>query len=157
MFDPMSEIHKRVTINPDTQCWEWNKSLTSAGYGQFSKEGRYWTAHRYSYIHTNGELQTGEIVRHLCHSTKCCNPKHLLKGTHKDNWQDSKTNHINAQKILRKQWIVGGMVYATFREAVKCSGISGSSLNKFTDKETRVFDIEAYRKACAVAGWVPKV
>lgn len=33
----MDFIKNNVTIDEVTGCWNWNKSVTSAGYGQFKK------------------------------------------------------------------------------------------------------------------------
>lgn len=85
------------------------------------------------------------------------NPEHLKKGTQKDNWYDSEDVHRAAQKKKRLEWLVDGVSYPTFRKAVKGSGISSNSLNKYTDKVTRVFDVQAYREACKVAKWTPKI
>ena len=93
----------------------------------------------------------------LCHNPKCSNPEHLTKGTHADNWNDSKEIHIATSKERRKKWIIENNVYSTFREAVKHSGISANSINKFTDKTTRIFNIVKYREACKIAGWEPKI
>lgn len=157
MFDPMSEIYQRVEKDSDSGCWVWKKSCNSAGYGQFTKNKKYWLAHRYSYAHTYGNLSDNDIVRHMCHNPKCSNPEHLAKGKHLDNWKDSEDVHKAAAKKLRKQWIIGSNTYSTFREAVEGSGISANSVNKYTDKSTRIFNIKKYREACIVAGWKPKI
>lgn len=34
----MDFIKNNVTIDKDTGCWNWNKSVTSAGYGQFKRD-----------------------------------------------------------------------------------------------------------------------
>lgn len=96
-------------------------------------------------------------MRHMCHNPKCSNPEHLAKGKHLDNWKDSEDVHKAAAKKLRKQWIIGSNTYSTFREAVEGSGISANSVNKYTDKSTRIFNIKKYREACIVAGWKPKI
>lgn len=157
MYDPMSEIHKRVKVDPVTGCWNWTKSCNSAGYGQFTKDKKYWLAHRYSYINSVEPVDANTVVRHLCHNTRCSNPKHLVKGTHKDNWYDSSENHKEGSKKIRKVWEIGGIFYQTIRDASKNTGIAQSSILKFTDPVTRVFDVESYREGCKIAGWEPKL
>lgn len=145
------------TVVDDNGCWIWTKSTNSSGYGQLTKNKKYWTSHRYAFACNNGAIPDGLIVRHKCHNKKCCNPEHLELGTDKENYYDSMDVHINASKRLRKVWIVGEKEYNTFREAVEDTGISANSLSKFTDKNTRIFDIDRYRESCAIAGWIPKI
>lgn len=136
-------------------CWIWKKSKTSAGYGQLTEKGKYWTTHRYVYTLVNGDIPDDLVVRHVCHNPACCNPEHLLIGTHKQNYNDSVDNHNAAQAKRRKKWEVNGVEYNTCREAVKLTSLTMHSLLKFT--ENCVFNIEKYRNACKVAGWKPKI
>jgi len=92
-------ILDRTAVDPDTGCWEWTKSrYTTTGYGQLG----YWphTAHRLAYILWYGIL-TEKVVRHLCHNPGCCNPEHLVEGSHKDNYDDSKSTH-HAANIAKR-------------------------------------------------------
>lgn len=42
------------------------------------------------------ELKETEVIRHQCHNPKCINPNHLMKGTQKQNIQDSvKVNRMS--------------------------------------------------------------
>lgn len=136
-------------------CWVWQRSTNSAGYGQLSEFKKYWLAHRYSYICFNGDLKKTEVVRHMCHNPRCCNPEHLKKGTHMDNYHDSRDEHIKAATKRRGAWIVAGVAYSTVREASICTGITMSALCKHT--KNGLFDIEQYRYNCYNAGKIPKV
>lgn len=91
-------IEQRVTISKEG-CWEWRGSLSGSGYGQVS--GWPYTAHGVAYRVFNGVVSEGEVVRHLCHNKKCCNPDHLKVGTHQDNWKDSETTHLKAASNRR--------------------------------------------------------
>jgi hypothetical protein len=67
-------------------CWEWQGYRDTAGYGQVRVNGKLHKAHRWAY-----ELFYGfspEVVRHRCDNPPCCNPEHLLGGTHADNVAD---------------------------------------------------------------------
>lgn len=74
-----------------TPCKESNHTHKS-GYGtmQATIDGKtkYFTKHRIAYWEEHGEYP--ELVRHLCHNPKCCNPKHLAKGNHRDNALDNR-------------------------------------------------------------------
>jgi hypothetical protein len=72
---------------PVDGCWEWRGNRNAAGYGLlFSPAGS--SAHRYSYERFIGPIPDGLHVRHTCDNPPCCNPAHLLVGTHQDNVDD---------------------------------------------------------------------
>lgn len=151
----MQKIKRNTLEDPSTGCWVWQKSVTSAGYGQFTLKGKYWTAHRYAYTETYGDIPKGYVIRHTCHNTNCCNPSHLIAGTHKDNYADSLDTHSQADSKRRKTWNVQGKHYNTCRDVVKALGISMSAVIKHT--VNGVFDVDGYRLACKKANSAPKL
>lgn len=81
---------------PD-ECWPWVGPVLTvdgakSGYGVFvmSEGGKRvcTTAHKRAFLLGGGVLPEGHIVRHSCDNPPCCNPAHLLSGTHKDNHDD---------------------------------------------------------------------
>lgn len=75
-------------IDPYMLCWEWQKSKDRYGYGRIKYEGKMTGVHRVVYQLFNGPIPDDLQIRHLCHNRACCNPKHLLLGTHQDNMND---------------------------------------------------------------------
>jgi hypothetical protein len=77
---------------PD-ECWEWLASTIKkrGGYGQFGiqRDGRNINvyAHRFAYELTHGTIPVG-LLRHSCDNPPCCNPAHLIPGSHADNTDD---------------------------------------------------------------------
>jgi hypothetical protein len=70
-------------------CWPWRGSTIGMGYGMFSVKKRRELAHRWAWMVANGqEIPDGLMVRHTCDNPPCCNPSHLLLGTHTDNMHD---------------------------------------------------------------------
>lgn len=80
---------EKVKIGEPDECWPWQASVDSAGYGNFSFEGRTWKAHRLAFTLKNGEIPAGHDLMHSCDNRACCNWKnHLKPGTHKENMAD---------------------------------------------------------------------
>lgn len=74
----------RVNVGGENDCWEWEVSKrTKRGYGWFSIKGKVCKAHRIMYFLHNGYLPN--LIVHDCENPACCNPKHLLEGTQKQN------------------------------------------------------------------------
>lgn len=75
----------RVTIGHDFECWPWRGQMGPKGYGRFRGE----RAHRVAYGLIKGEIPPDLLIRHSCDNPTCCNPSHLLVGTHQDNSNDA--------------------------------------------------------------------
>lgn len=72
------------------QCIEHTQK-SSSGYGRSTYKCKPTTLHRIVYVkHNNLSLEDidGEVVRHTCDNPRCINPKHLVRGTQKDNMRD---------------------------------------------------------------------
>lgn len=74
----------------DNACWPWIACKLPSGYGRFrigGRDGFITTAHRIAYKLAKGD-PGGLFVLHRCDNPSCCNPNHLLLGSHKDNMAD---------------------------------------------------------------------
>lgn len=78
----------RVDRAKEDECWEWQGSLDSSGYGNLSESGKQGAAHRQAW-----ELEHGnpgdDWVLHTCDNKKCVNPNHLYLGDHTQNMADA--------------------------------------------------------------------
>ena len=92
----IARFWSRVRVGFPFECWTWEAARNAKGYGRSSRLGM---AHRMAYILVNGPLNDNEIVRHRCDNPSCCNPRHLIKGSQKDNMQDC----VSRGRIARGQ------------------------------------------------------
>jgi len=71
-------------------CWNWTGATTRGGYGHFrvmTPSG--WSMCRsHVYIARVVLRDAGETIRHTCDNVLCCNPAHLLAGSHQQNADD---------------------------------------------------------------------
>lgn len=82
---------RKVARAAPDECWEWQGSRKPANYGSIwggAKIGKVLLAHRVSYEIHNGPLPDGAVIMHTCDNPPCCNPAHLVLGTHKVNAED---------------------------------------------------------------------
>jgi len=76
-----------VTKLSDSECWEWQGSRSSKGYGKLPY-GSEQQAHRVSYIIFKGEIPDKMMVLHHCDNPSCVNPSHLYLGDNQQNMID---------------------------------------------------------------------
>jgi hypothetical protein len=93
-FPHHTPAHERILANiikdKRTSCWVWPGSGTH-GHGTIMGDDKKQTfVHRVMYEHANRrKLKLNEVVRHTCDNGFCCNPRHLIVGTQKENTIDT--------------------------------------------------------------------
>jgi len=87
-----------VQVGGPSQCWPWKKRTVPFGHGEVKIDGKAMMAHRVAYELAFGGVPDGMLVRHSCDTPSCCNPKHLLTGTHYDNARD---------RVIRQRGAIG--------------------------------------------------
>lgn len=82
----------KVLMGAPDECWPFEGALNADGYGVFRVD-RNGTglvyAHRLAYALTFGPIPDGLEILHKCtirpRLRRCCNPAHLVPGTHQQN------------------------------------------------------------------------
>jgi hypothetical protein len=101
-----------IDIKSDDECWPWLRKLNKWGYGRYRVGNFNAMAHRYAYQLKTGKNIDGYVAMHICDNPACCNPKHLVIGTHADNQADKyKKNRQakgeeNGQSLLTESQVV---------------------------------------------------
>ena len=84
-------LWKYIAVRDPHECWLWQGYQDPSGQGQiksYGRQGQSYKAHRVAYTVAYGPIPEGLIVRHRCDTSACCNPNHLVLGTHADNVRD---------------------------------------------------------------------
>ncbi|CAM8750716.1 HNH endonuclease [Klebsiella phage vB_KpM_Centimanus] len=147
-------VKDKIDIDKETGCWNWTKS-TSQGYGQININKVKWNVHRLAYAMSKGEIPEDMLVRHKCNNRRCCNPDHVEKGTHLNNYYDSKDAHRDGSDKLRMTWTIDGWVYDSIRDASLFTGLPFATIVKYS--VNGVFNLEEYRKGCQKGNIKPKL
>ena len=79
----MNRFWAKVDVRGPDECWPWLGCVGSDGYGHFKLNGKPVPAHRVA-AGIEGEAHG----RHTCDTPLCCNPAHVVEGTHKQNMED---------------------------------------------------------------------
>ncbi len=80
-LDKVGRFSRNVIEKSGDECWGWNGSKDSKGYGRFTFKGKMILAHRCSYELHVGKIPEGLVIDHLCNNTSCANPMHLEPKT----------------------------------------------------------------------------
>ena len=82
-------MKKTIMTRKNGECFDCvSHKPGQDGYPRARVDGKLDRTHRHVYRKFKGEIPDGMIVRHTCDNRLCCNPDHLILGTHADNARD---------------------------------------------------------------------
>lgn len=80
---------RKVSRRTNSECWPWEGTMRSNGYGVFWSGHKLQRAHRVAWeLHSGETVPEGKLILHSCDNRRCCNPTHLRPGTAQDNADD---------------------------------------------------------------------
>lgn len=128
----LTKYHERVQVQSVDECWLW-LGVKMKGYGHFYARTKVrLRAHRVAFFLEHGRWPR-PLCRHTCDNPSCCNPAHLLEGTHSDNVRDM---------VARGRGLTGSLNPAVRRPETRPRG-EGHCRARFTNG-----DIEVIRQRC---------
>lgn len=79
-----------VDVRGPDECWPWTGLTDKDGYGVIRTSHGH-RAPRAAWAIANGQpIPDGLLIRHTCDNPPCCNPAHLILGTHLQNMADKR-------------------------------------------------------------------
>ena len=137
----MKRFWSKVDVKGPDDCWEWQGSCGSQGYGQ-----SYWHpvkraigAHRVAYLLTHGDIPKGLQVAHKCHNKRCCNPAHLEAQTNaENNWSNVKDKRTKTVKLT--DWQINFIWY------LRLHGVTPSDIAKAVETKLASVENVIYRR-----------
>jgi hypothetical protein len=91
----MYDVFRRIDMHDGDKkvCWEWKGAHGLGTRGEYRPRVVIGQKDYYVYrivyaLYTGYELQRGDVIRHECDHSWCCNPHHMIIGTQADNVQD---------------------------------------------------------------------
>lgn len=76
---------RKVIRDLESECWEWQGSKTANGVPRISWEGKAINANRLALYFANGKWPDSACISHLCSTSSCLNPIHLLEESEESN------------------------------------------------------------------------
>lgn len=148
MTNQKVDVFKRIDMSGGKDaCWPWTAKLAGNKRPYFTVDGKKILAYRLvKELVTGIALPSNAIERHTCDNPRCCNPRHLIEGTHQDNMDDMKGRERHGLphhvvKAIRRLLEAGRVqqeiadLYGVSREAI--SAIATNRVyTHVTDKDT---------------------
>lgn len=115
---------EQAIMTETNECIVWPFAVGKGGYGNVRLHGKYTNAHRAVCLFVNGVPETGLEAAHLCGNKLCCNPKHIIWATRREN-ENHKIAHgtrLTGERVwnsvlsredvtsIRRDWLSGSTV-----------------------------------------------
>ena len=98
----------RISPEPNSGCWLWDGTQTTAGYGVFKVSQKMHYAHRVSYELSKGPIIAPLEIDHLCRVRCCVNPDHLELVTPGENVRRGISAEVNRRRARSRTHCMNG-------------------------------------------------
>lgn len=121
-----------------SDCWLWQRSLTTTGYGQIKRNGIYKFVHRLAYEKEYGPIADGLVIDHLCRQRSCIRPDHLEAVTHQENLLRGETiaaNHAKRKDCRNGHSLEGDNLYMTPNGRRNCRKCRSEAMKRYSKRK----------------------
>lgn len=139
----LAEAKRRVMerfwakVDQSGDCWIWNGSRTTKGYGTFWAERATWYAHRFAYEALIGPIPDGLVIDHLCRNPACVNASHLEAVTTAENTRRGLMGfELTGQCRAGHDVTAEGAVLVDQRGNRRCARCSEASDSRYNAKQS---------------------
>ena len=142
----LERFWENVDVRGENDCWEWQASRTTAGYGVIYWNGENTYTHRLSLEFDNRPVSSRFHACHTCDNPPCVNPKHLFVGSPRGNMLDkvAKGRHTHGENHPHSK--LSDLEISEIRRLVSENGIIVDIAKQFNVSRGYVTELASNRK-----------
>jgi predicted DNA-binding protein YlxM (UPF0122 family) len=134
------KLWSKIDKKGEDECWLYTGGLDRDGYGHFYYDGKTYQAHRAVHEVVIGPIPKDYHVCHACDNPTCCNPKHLVADTPRENMRQKIERSRDAKPNFnhKTRWVIRHLIkHGQFQQRLvgELYGINGTSARNIAQKD----------------------